>query len=663
MYIIEVIPLTILPSNVPQLLSYFFNKELRKGAVVEIQLGNREVRAVVVASNPLEDQKISLKKTGFQLKKISNVVSEEPLISDNQFKIALWLSRYYYAPLGYCLKTVLPPFFLQSSLAGLRTARRPLQDKKGYKTNPDKEEKSETIIRKPIFLLSNAKETLDNILPFIKKSTGNLNQVALIIPDTSTLQYFYKNLSPNYRVVEVHSKLNNKKLYESWKKIESGQADIILGTRQALFMPFKNLKLLIVDDALHEFYKSDMTPKYNTPDLAKMIANLNGARIIFVSPVTGVENYYHLKNKEYDLLDKTNTREQLKMVNMVDEIKNGNFSIFSQELKNNILDLINHTNNNKKILIFSPRRGHSGVLVCQNCGFAVKCKECGVAFRVHKTTDFILMCHHCSRSIKMPQTCPSCSSFKLKTVGPAGTQKIYDEVQRIITMSNMAKVPVLILDTDVIKNETEEEEIIQEIKSSEASIIIATQMIFSHRYDIKFDQIGVLNSDSLINTPDFRTEERLFYQIEKLIDLLPVQTDLCHQNIILQTYNPENLTILTASKGSYKQFYEEESKIRKLFSYPPHSRLIKLTFKHKSRDKASYEARILSERLKMALGQLKLDQKVKLIDSYPSFVEKERGLFAYNIVLKILPEFESIKDILKYIPSNWSIDVDPRSII
>lgn len=417
-----------------------------------------------------------------------------------------------------------------------------------------------------------------------------------------------------------------------------------------------------MDDVLHEFYKSDMTPKYNTPDLAKTISNIHGAKIIFVSPVIGVENYYQTNNKEHTLINKTKTRKQLKVINMVSEIKNGNFSMFSQEFKDQILSLINQTGQNKKILIFSPRRGYSGLLVCQNCGYAVKCKECGTTFRVHKTTGLILVCHHCSRTIKIPENCPNCNSFKLKTVGPAGTQKIYDEIQRMLMVNNL-KVPVLILDTDVVKNETEEEEIIQEIKSPQTSIIIATQMIFSHRYDVEFDLIAVLNTDSLINIPDFKTEERLFYQIEKLIDLLPAGKHDQPKNITLQTYNPENRAISTASDGNYREFYDKELETRKMFYYPPYSQLIKLSFKHRSRDKASYESRILSEKLKMVIGQLKLGQKIKIIDSYSSFTEKEKGLFVYNIALKILPEFENIKDILKYIPSNWSVDVDPRSII
>jgi len=668
MYIIEVIPLTLLPPNAPQLLSYFFNKKLDKGAIVEIPFGNRKIRAAVVVSTPLEDRKISLKKSGFQLKQLSSVVNESSQISNNQFRIALWLSRYYYAPLGYCLKTVLPSFFL----------------KKGYETSflqshsqGDALPEARRRLAKPLFLLSNTKETLDNILPFIKKTTGELDQVALIIPDTSALQYFYENLSLNYNVVKVHSGLNNKKLYESWKKIKSGQADIILGTRQALFAPFKNLGLLVVDDVLHEFYKSDMTPKYNTPDLAQTIASLHGAKLIFISPITGIENYYRLKNKKYELLDKKPFRSSVKIIDMVGEIKNGNFSPFSREFRDQFFSAINPGNQNpapslsadrhsekgrawsgagKKILIFSPRRGHSGVLICQNCGYAVKCKECGIAFRVHKTTDLILVCHHCSRRLKMPTNCPNCNNYKLKTQGPVGTQKIYDEIQKLIAMSGADKVPVQILDADVVKNATEEEDITNEIKKPRTSILIATQMVFSHRYNMKFDLICVLNADSLISVPDFKTEERLFYQIEKLLDFLP-------KNMVLQTYNPENRAILTASEGNYKDFYDKELETRKIFSYPPYSRLIKLTFRHKYKDKASYEARILSGKLKMAMSQLGLSQKIKIIDSYQSFVEKEKGLFVYNIILKISPELENIKDILKYIPSNWLIDIDPRSII
>ncbi|OGM98539.1 MAG: primosomal protein N' [Candidatus Yanofskybacteria bacterium RIFCSPLOWO2_01_FULL_41_34] len=644
MYIIEVVPLTILPANAPQLLSYFFNEKLKKGAMVEVMIGKRNIRAAVATSTPLENQKIILKKSGFQLKKISAIINKDPQVSSKQFKIALWLSKYYYAPLGYCLKTVLPPFFLKRDYE-ITLQREPLQISAKV-----------PFVQKTLLILSRAKDTLDNILPFIKTAVLEQGQVVLVIPDMSTIGYFYEALAPNYRVSKISSILSNKDFYGAWKKIASGQSDIILGTRQALFMPFANLKLVIVDDVLHEFYKSDMTPKYNTPDLAKVIANLYGAKTIFVSPIIGVENYFYLKNKKYELLDEKKSHLPIKILGTVEEIKNGNFLLFSRELKKNILRLTNPYNQNKKILIFSPRRGHSGVLVCQSCGYAIKCKECGTAFRIHKTTNLILVCHHCSRSLKIPEKCPNCGGFKLKTAGPAGTQKIYEEVRKLLEYNEAKKVPVLILDADVVKNETEEEEIISELQKPHTLILIATQMIFSHRYNIKFDLIGVLNADSLANIPDFRTEERLFYQIEKLLDFQP-------KNMIIQTYNLENQTILTASDGNYKNFYGKELAIRKVFSYPPYSRLIKLTFRHKYKDKALHESLILSGKLKMAIIQKKLDKKIKLIDSHPTFTEKERGLFVYNIILKVLPELENIKDILQFVPSNWSVDVDPKTII
>ena len=164
--------------------------------MIEILFGNRKVHAVVVASNPLEDQKNISQKTNFQLKKISNVISEVPRVSNNQFKMALWLSRYYYAPLGYCLKTVLPPFFLKRVMKQLF---------------PPKKLRQETVAKKPLILLSNAEKTLTNILPFLKKAVEEQGQVALIVPDTSTIEYFYEALASSYDAIKIYSSLPNKK--------------------------------------------------------------------------------------------------------------------------------------------------------------------------------------------------------------------------------------------------------------------------------------------------------------------------------------------------------------------------------------------------------------------------------------------------------------------
>ena len=650
MFIVEVIPLTVLPPNVPQILSYFFNKKLERGAVVQGVIGSRIVKAIVIGSTPLAEHKIGLRKAEFQLKKLSEVLLETPQVSSRQIKIALWLSRTYYAPLGICLKAVLPSFFL----------------KKKYPLTPELSPKEQEKIRKkPGFMLTDAKSSLKNIFPLIRSTINNGGQAAIITPDNQNLEYFYQDLSKNFRILKISSEMSNKTLYESWQSIQNGETQIVVGTRQALLCPFKKLGLVIVNDPLHESYKSDMTPKYNTSDLAAYIAGINNCRLIYLSPIIGVENHFRVKNNVYELIYKTPSPPEIKTINMVNEIKSGNFSIFSREFKSQMLSLINPPAQNKRILVFSPRRGYSGIIVCQNCGFTAKCPNCDVAYRIHKAEDLILMCHHCGSTRRLPDHCSNCNSYKLKPTGPAGSQKIYEEVRKILYQNQITDVPVLILDADVTVNRTEEEEVISEIIPSQTSILIATQMIFSYRYDIDFDFIAVMNADSMIQAPDFRTEERLLYQIEKLFDFNP-------KNFLIQTYNPENQAILTASQRNYKDFYEQELAVRQAFSYPPFSRLIKLTFKHYNRDKASKEARVLAGKLKMAAIQLGLSDKIKITDSAPGFMEKERGLYSYNIIIKSLASLsaypaksqdQTLREILKFVPPRWLIDVDPKSLL
>lgn len=665
MYVIEVIPLSVLPSNAPQILSYFFERPLEKGAIVQISLNNRKVNAVIIGSSLLESQKILLKKTGFQLKKLSSVVNDNPQVSSQQFQIALWLSKYYYAPLGLCLKTVLPPFFI----------------KKKYEFKPETidaiarfQEKQE----KPILILSSPQNALENLMPYIKKTTGNgglvsparfaralarraNGQVLFIVPEKINLEYLSDQLGEQYATTILHSGLSNKQYFESWTDSANGKAQIIIGTRQALFLPFKNLRLIVVDDPLNEAYKSDMAPRYNAPELAKYVAAVRGAQIIFTSSAIGVGNYNLIKNGNLVLLGKKNNKTEISIVNATEELKENNFSSLSRKLKEALISRVKQPN--QKILIFSPRRGYSGIVLCQNCGLAVKCPDCAVAMRVHKTTDFILICHRCSKSRPIPQFCANCNSYKIKTAGQAGSQKIYDEIRHLFERNNIGGTPVLVLDSDIAKNETEEEEALEEIKKTVSpsggkttSVLIATQMVFSHRYQLKFDYIGVINADALANSPDYKTDDEFIYQMEKLKDFGPSE-------ILIQTYNPENEIFSALRKTDYGKFYGGEIEARRAFSYPPFSRLIKLSFKHKNQAKASYEARLLSEKLKRAATQMKLEETAKIIDASPASVEKERGLYIFNLILKISPEFENIRDLLKFVPPGWSIDADPKTII
>ena len=478
---------------------------------------------------------------------------------------------------------------------------------------------------KPSILISPAKEAIKALPRYIKDADG---QVLLIVPDKTTQDYFILELRPNF-----------------------DEEKLIIGTRKSIFTNFENLKLIIIEDPLNEAYKSEMAPKYNTPDLAEKIAEFHGAQLMFVSSAIGVKDHLKIKSKDYELLSKRTEYPELKIINMANEIRMNNFDLFSREMRENI---VNTLDEGKKVLIFSPRRGFASLLVCQNCAWTIKCPNCSVPLKVHKSTDLILKCHRCSHAQQFPKFCQNCNSPKLKTSGPAGTQKIYDRVREFLNENNI-KAPILIMDSDVTKNDTEEDEVMETIARSEPSVLVATQMIFSYRYALSFALAGVINTDSLITIPDYNIEEKLLYQLKKLTDFNP-------DKMILQTYNPDSEILKSFESSSYDNFYEKELKIREFFGYPPFARLTKLTYRHTDQKKTFMAARALVEKLKIVIAQLKLGDKIKISASSPGFIERERGLYNYNIILKSPPD-ETPKEILKFVPPGWIIDVDPRSTL
>ncbi|OGN03700.1 MAG: primosomal protein N' [Candidatus Yanofskybacteria bacterium RIFCSPHIGHO2_01_FULL_43_42] len=659
MYVIEVIPLTLLPPNVPQILSYFFDRKLQKGAIVEIPLNKRKIKAVVISSNSLEKEKLSLKKVDFQIKKLTKVIYDNPQISDYQLKIAVWIAKYYYSPLGYTLKTILPPFAFKKKYPALQRADA-FSDKNHSLSDGAGPAKKQLLIYK-------TRGLAHRLEPIIKEVVSKSKQVLIMVPEKTSINYFVSGLSKKLKTSVVFSGLSNKEFYDAWQKAQSGEANIIIGTRQALNMPFKDLGLIIVDDPLHEFYKSDMVPRYNAVTLAHKIAELNNSQLILTSVVPGIENLYKTKRGVYKLKNiESRPKFDAEIIDMAQEAKNANWSPISKKLNE---ELLAYLKAKKRVLIFSPRRGYAGILICENCGSAAKCPRCEVAMRTHRSVEMILVCHRCALSKPMPKNCSVCGNYNLKTVGPAGTQKIYDIIKMTLNAVGI-KSPILALDTDIAKNEVEEEEIISEILKSRPAVLIATQMVFSHRFCLNFDLIAIVNADALTNMPDFKSEENLFYQIEKLVNFLPARAFGSGRwqagepgKMLIQTYNPENKLIKKAVMGDYIDFYDKELKFRQILNYPPFFKLIKLTLRHTDKNKASYAAKIATEKFKIAVTRAKLEETVKLIEAAPAYIEREKGLYVYNIFLKVREDYQDINKLLKYAGPGWIVDVEPRSLL
>lgn len=633
MHVLEVLPLTLLPPQIPQILSYYHDTTLPKGSVVEVPMNNRSVSATVIDSYDLDAQKILVKKSLFQLKKITKVLSAEPMISEWQFKIALWLAQHYVAPLGLCMKHVLPPFFL----------------KPRYPIKIVEPTRIETTSPPASWIISRAKNSAKHILSIMK--SDNIGQTLIVVPDTSYIPYFESKLADKNPAV-LTSSTPNKEHYRIWNEVAENKIDLVIGSRQALFLPFINLKRVIVIDPLHEFYKSDLSPKYWTPNLAEIIAQNYGARLIAISSTLGVTGHKKSIDNSLQVSDSMKPwPAKIWTVDLTSEFKQGYVGIFASTTKDAIAETIE---NKGTILIVSARRGYTGILLCQKCGFSFKCPACDLPMRIHQGIGLTLACHHCGKTQPYPNACPNCHSSSIKPTGPAGGQKIFEEIQKMMTYGQIPHAPVMLMDTDVTQNETEENEIITDIKKDGPAVLIATQKIFSYGYDLKFDTVIIPQLDALLVGSDFQATERLWYQMEKFADFEP-------SDIIVQTFNQKELLPLLA-QHEYENLYRDELLARESFWYPPFCRLVKLTYTHKDSRKVVASAKILVEKLKMASAHIQAQNKIKITESSPLFMKKERGVFTYTVIIKIAHDFTP-RDILKYVPTPWLIDLDPRTAI
>ncbi|MEK9158108.1 MAG: primosomal protein N', partial [Patescibacteria group bacterium] len=556
-----------------------------------------------------------------------------PAIAEWQFKIALWIAQYYVAPLGLCMKAVLPPFFLK--------LRYPITTTSSVKPE---------LTRPPAsWIIARAKNSGKHILSLLK--SGNAGQTLILVPDTSYISYFKSELS-SLKSAVITSATSNKEYYEIWNQVAEDKIQVVVGTRQALFLPFINLKRIVVIDPLHEFYKSDLSPKYWTPELAQVIASQYNARLISISPLLGVAAYHKLSNEEIQSSNSMRPwSSKLLTIDLSAEFKQGYVGIFSAQAQESIKRGLENKN---KILIVSSRRGYSGILLCQKCGFSFKCTDCNIPMRIHQGTSLYLACHRCGKTQNYPNSCPNCHSSQIKATGPAGSQKIFEQLQKMMAYDQIPKAPILIMDSDITQNQTEEDEVVSEIKKSGPSILIATQKVFSYGYDLKFDTIIIPRLDALLFGSDFQTTERLWYQMEKLADFEP-------SNFIVQTFHQKEL-VLKLAQHEYDDLYEDELNTRKAFWYPPFCRLVKLTYSHKNSSKVVTSARSLIEKLKMASAHIQAKDKIKITESSPLFMKKEKGQFTYTIIVKIAPDFIP-RELLKYVPSPWLIDLDPRSTL
>lgn len=400
-------------------------------------------------------------------------------------------------------------------------------------------------------------------MELIAKRLEQGQQAIFLIPEISLT---YQNVSRFYRrfgdkVAILHSRLTPRERFDQMERVRKGDVSIMIGPRSALFTPFSNLGIIVIDEEHEGTYKSEAVPKYHAREVALELARQTNAYVVLGSATPSLESYTKAKNGEYRLFTLTErlTGGSLANVEVVDlrtELKEGNKSIFSRRL----LELMeNRLEKGEQIMLFLNRRGYSGFVSCRSCGKVIKCPHCDVSLSVH--ADGRLRCHYCDYEQPMVKTCPFCDS-KLIAGFKAGTQRIEEEIHRRFPMA-----VVLRMDADTTKHKDDYDTLLSKFANREADILLGTQMIVKGHDFPGVTLMGILAADLSLSDHDFRSSERTFQLLTQAAGRAGRGT--LPGEVVIQTYQPEHYAIEHAKNQDYEGFYEEELLYREFLMYPP----------------------------------------------------------------------------------------------
>ncbi len=423
-------------------------------------------------------------------------------------------------------------------------------------------------------------------------------------------------------IAVLHSKLSNGERFDEWSKIQNGDAKIIIGARSAIFAPVKDLGVIIVDEEHDSSYKSDSTPRYDAKDLARYICKKSEIPLILGSATPDICDYYKAKKNEKELvvLTKRANSASLPNVEIIDlrnELAEGNRSMISYRLHEEIIE---NKKRNKQTILFLNRRGYSTFIMCRDCGYTVKCKNCNIAMTYHLYENK-LKCHYCGYEKQAVKVCPECNSKNIKYFG-TGTQKLENEIKKLFPDMSTIR-----MDIDTVSKKNSHEEILNKFKNENIDILIGTQMIVKGHHFPNVTLVGIIAADTSLNMGDYRAAEKTFQTITQVAGR--AGRDKEQGKVILQTYNPDNYSIICGQKQDYELFFSQEIMLRKRLNYPPFCDIITIKFQSTNEK----EIKKVSEYI------YKLLQKQNFLNCniykpVPSPIDKINNQYRWRIIIK-----------------------------
>jgi len=478
----------------------------------------------------------------------------------------------------------------------------------------------------------------------IKEVLKNNKQAIMLVPEISLTPQMVNRFTSVFgsNIAVLHSGLSLGEKYDEYRKILNGDVKIVIGARSAIFAPFKNIGVIIIDEEHTSSYKQDNHPRYNAIDIAKERSKSHNCPLILGSATPSLESYARAKKGVYKLLElKTRVgKSKLPNVNIIDmkeEIKRGN-STFSRDL---IKGIKTRLENNEQIILLLNRRGYSTFITCKDCGFTHKCPNCDISLTYHKTNG-MMRCHYCGYADRKLMVCPDCGSNEIKDLG-TGTQRIEEELNNMFPNARIVR-----MDVDTTSKKGSHERIINDFKQEKYDILLGTQMIAKGLDFPKVTLVGVINADTSLNIPDFRSGERTFQLLSQVAGRAG-RNELPGQ-VIIQTYNPEHYSIYLTKTHDYESFYLKEMNIRKQMKYPPYYFITLVRILSKDFKKGMDASKKIKDYLTKSL-----DKDSIVLGPTTSIMYKINNTYRYQCIVKYRKD-DNLKKSLKKIIDHYKTD-------
>ena len=611
---------------------------ISQGMRVSVPFQRQQIVGYVIATHPLPPPNID----SLKIKEVSEVLDKASVFSKAMLDLIGWMASYYCAPIGEVCRTALPPRLHRLKGPRLTRPTTPMETiiwpgkSPSLNLNNAQHEALKLILDglkghgpKPILLhgITGSGKTEIYLRAFeeIKKRNG---QGILLVPEISLTPQLVQGFRERFgdAVAIYHSGLTEAQRQNQWEKMQRGEVFAAVGTRSAIFAPFQNLSIIIVDEEHDSSYKQDEGFLYNARDAAIMRARFEGTLAILGSATPSIESFANTRTGKYIYLylpDRA-TGAKLPQIEIVDMRQHRTSE--KSSLSNSMVTAIRETLEKKEqTLLLLNRRGFANFLLCKSCGHVVLCPNCDISL-THHISPARLICHYCSYESAPPDICPECRGIEIKNVG-RGTQMLEEELAKLFPDASIAR-----LDRDTTAKKSTRQNFLSKMQKGEIDILMGTQLVAKGHDFPNITLVGVVDADVSLHLPDFRSFEKTF-QILTQVAGRAGRADK-EGRVIIQTYQPDHPSIIFAKGHDYSAFFEREREFRQALKYPPFARIANIRFSSNKRETTAEAAKFTLSVIKNEVKKVALSKYIDVLGPAPSPIEKMRNKFRWQLLIK-----------------------------